>query len=85
MLVFVLSESQDVNDAGCVDRPAEGELESVPFRLEVKSSLPEGEMAGALEKLRERGAAGESEVLSKMHIIHRCVMVVNVLLTFTLG
>lgn len=47
--------------------------------------MPEGEMAGALEKLRERGAAGESEVLSKMHIIHRCVMVVNVLLTFTLG
>lgn len=32
-----------------------------PFRLEVKSSLPEGGgMAGALEKLRERDAAGES-------------------------
>lgn len=53
LLVFVLSESQNPNKAGCVDRPVEGELEPAHFRVEGKSSsLPE-EVAGTLKKLTE--------------------------------
>lgn len=60
LLVFVLSESQNPNNAGCVDRPVEGELEPARFRVEGKSSWPEEGVAETLKKLTERDVAGEA-------------------------
>lgn len=52
-LVFVLSESQNPNNAGCVDRPVEGELDPAHFRVEGKSSWPEDRVAGTLKKAQK--------------------------------
>lgn len=36
LLVFILSESEESSDLKCVNRPVEGELESVIFRVKGK-------------------------------------------------
>lgn len=49
----LLSESEESGNSDCVNRPVEGELESVIFRVKGKFLLLEEEVAGTLKNSQE--------------------------------
>lgn len=65
-LVSILSESEKSGDSDCVNKPVEGELESITFRVKGKFLLLAEEVAGTLGNLQIDAQAQKPHVLLRM-------------------